>query len=148
MCYSPGCISRNFLMYNEEWEGKEWNLSSGSLTLEFRLHQERCSLSHQYSKALPLSMSKDINSMERWRHICHGIFQVRILEFVAIFFSREPFRPKDSTLISCISCIGRADSVPLGHLESQWKIILVQQNIYWFKFKQKVLGKLLRLFYV
>jgi len=71
-------------------------------------------------------MSKDINSMERWRHICHGIFQVRILEFVAIFFSREPFRPKDSTLISCISCIGRADSVPLGHLESQWKIIKVQ----------------------
>ena len=33
----------------------------------------------------------------------HGIFQVRILERVAISFSRWPSRPRDLT---CVSCIG------------------------------------------
>ena len=35
----------------------------------------------------------------------HGIFQARILEWVAIFSSRGSSRPRDQTLISCISCI-------------------------------------------
>ena len=30
-----------------------------------------------------------------------GIFQVRILEWVAISFSRRPFQPKDQTQVSC-----------------------------------------------
>ena len=34
----------------------------------------------------------------------HGIFQARILEWVAISFSRGSSRPKDRT---CVSCIGR-----------------------------------------
>ena len=37
----------------------------------------------------------------------HGIFQARILKQVAISFSRGSSRPRDRTLISCISCIGR-----------------------------------------
>ena len=37
----------------------------------------------------------------------HGIFQTRILEWVAIFFSRESSQPMDWTHISCIFCIGR-----------------------------------------
>ena len=36
-----------------------------------------------------------------------GIFQARILEQVAISFSRGSSRPKDWTHISCVSCIGR-----------------------------------------
>ena len=36
-----------------------------------------------------------------------GFSQARILEQVAIFYSRGSFRPKDWTLVSCISCIGR-----------------------------------------
>ena len=40
----------------------------------------------------------------------HGIFLARILEWVGISFSRGSFQPKDSTLISCVSCI--ADSLP------------------------------------
>ena len=37
----------------------------------------------------------------------HGIFQARILEWVAISFSRGPSQPRDGTRVSCISCIGR-----------------------------------------
>ena len=37
----------------------------------------------------------------------HGIFQARILEWVAISFSRGPSWPRDRTRVSCISCIGR-----------------------------------------
>ena len=35
------------------------------------------------------------------------IFQARILEQVAISFSSGSSQPRDGTLISCISCIGR-----------------------------------------
>ena len=37
----------------------------------------------------------------------HGIFQTRILEWVAISFSRGSSRPRYRTCISCDSCIGR-----------------------------------------
>ena len=37
----------------------------------------------------------------------HGIFQARILEWVAISFSRGFSQPRDQTFISCVSCIGR-----------------------------------------
>ena len=33
----------------------------------------------------------------------HGILQAKILEWVAIIFSRESSRPRDRTLVSCIS---------------------------------------------
>ena len=36
-----------------------------------------------------------------------GIFQAKILEWVAIFFSRRSSRPRDQTRVSYISCIGR-----------------------------------------
>ena len=36
-----------------------------------------------------------------------GIFQARILECVAISFSRGSSWPRDGTHISCVSCIGR-----------------------------------------
>ena len=35
----------------------------------------------------------------------HGIFYVKILEWVAIPFSRDSFWPRDQTWVSCISCI-------------------------------------------
>ena len=37
----------------------------------------------------------------------YGIFQARILEWVAIFYSRGSSQPRDHTCISSISCIGR-----------------------------------------
>ena len=35
----------------------------------------------------------------------HGIFQARVLEWIAISFSRESSRPRDKTQVSCI--VGR-----------------------------------------
>ena len=37
----------------------------------------------------------------------HGIFQARILEWVAIYYSRRSSLPKSWILVSCISCTGR-----------------------------------------
>ena len=37
----------------------------------------------------------------------HGIFQARVLERVAVSFSRGPFQPWDRTCVSCVSCVGR-----------------------------------------
>ena len=37
----------------------------------------------------------------------YGIFRTRILEWVAISYSRGSCRPRDWTHISCISCVGR-----------------------------------------
>ena len=44
----------------------------------------------------------------------HGIFQTRILEWIAISSSRGPSRPKDQARVSCISCIGRRILYPLS----------------------------------
>ena len=45
----------------------------------------------------------------------HGIFQARILEWVAIYFSRGSSWPKDETCISCASCIGGEYFTSLSH---------------------------------
>ena len=37
----------------------------------------------------------------------HGILQARILEWVAISFSRASSQPRDRTCVSCISCFGK-----------------------------------------
>ena len=37
----------------------------------------------------------------------YGIFQARVLEWVAISYSRGSSRPRDWTRISCVSCAGR-----------------------------------------
>ena len=44
----------------------------------------------------------------------HGIFHARILEWVAVSFSRESCQPRDRMCISCVSCVGRRmDSLSL-----------------------------------
>ena len=45
----------------------------------------------------------------------HGILQARILEWVAISFSREPSQPRDQT---CVCLHWQADSLPLSHWEA------------------------------
>ena len=47
----------------------------------------------------------------------HGIFQARILEWVAISFSRGSFQAGDWTHVSRISCIGRQVIYHWCHLE-------------------------------
>ena len=46
----------------------------------------------------------------------HEISQARILEWVAISFSSGSSWPRDQTLVSYISCIGKIDSLLLCHL--------------------------------
>ena len=59
----------------------------------------------------------------------HGIFQTRILEWVAISSSRGSSRPKDRTLVSSVSCIGRQVLNQLHHLGNPWyKCILAYQE--------------------
>ena len=48
----------------------------------------------------------------------HGIFQARMLEYIAISSSRGSSWLRDRTLISCISCIGRSLLYQLRHLGS------------------------------
>ena len=48
----------------------------------------------------------------------HGISQARILDWVAISFSRETSWLRGQTHVSCISCIGRWILLPLCHLGS------------------------------
>ena len=44
----------------------------------------------------------------------HGILQARILEWVAISFSRGSSRPRDRTHVSCVFCTGRRVPYHLG----------------------------------
>ena len=46
----------------------------------------------------------------------HGVFQARILEWVATYSSRGPFQPKDQSHISCGFCIAGEffSAEPLG----------------------------------
>ena len=48
----------------------------------------------------------------------HGVFQARILEWIAISSSRGSSHPNDQTVISCVSCIGRQILLPLSYLGS------------------------------
>ena len=48
----------------------------------------------------------------------HGTSQARIMEWVAISFSRGSSRPRDPTNVSCVSYIGRQILYPLNHLGS------------------------------
>ena len=57
----------------------------------------------------------------------HGIFQARILECVAISFSRGSSRSRDQTCVSLHFLLWKVDSLPLSfprwiqcHLESPW----------------------------
>ena len=48
----------------------------------------------------------------------HGPFQARMLEWVAISFSRGPTRPRDQTRVSWVSCVGRRVLYCWCHLRS------------------------------
>ena len=58
------------------------------------------SLSHVWLFATPMDCSPPGSSV-------HGIFQARVLEWVAISFSRRSSGSRDQTRVSWVSCIGR-----------------------------------------
>ena len=80
-----------------------------------------------------------------------GIFQARILEWVAISSSRGSSQPRDQTWVSCVSCIG-SWILPLSHLQDYMWYLLVNWwvsvvSTFWFLeiallwiFAQELLG--------
>ena len=64
----------------------------------------------------------------------HGIFQAKILEWVAIFYSRGFSWPRDWTCVSCISCVSWIGRQILYHCDT-WEAFLkhnacLQMQIY------------------
>ena len=61
----------------------------------------------------------------------HGILQSRILEWVAISFSRGSSQPRDWTSISYVSCIGRGVLYCYHHLGNPWRILSMVLTSMW-----------------
>ena len=105
-----------------------------SLVLEVRSHmpwgnwacmqQPRPSIAKNY-KIKYLSISMRAKSLQLYPTLCnlmedsppgfsiHGILQARILEWVAVPFSRGSSRPGDRTWVCNVSCIWQVGSLPL-----------------------------------
>ena len=48
----------------------------------------------------------------------HGVLQARVLEWVAISFSRGSSQSRDQSRVCCNSCLGRRIVLPLSHMGS------------------------------
>ena len=57
------------------------------------------------------------------RFAVHGILQARILEWVAVPFSRESYQPRDQTHIFHISCLGGWVLYHLNYLGSPYRAL-------------------------
>ena len=53
----------------------------------------------------------------------YGIFQAKILEWIAISFSSRSSQSRDPTCVSCVCCIWQADSLPLVR-QAPWEYSL------------------------
>ena len=61
-----------------------------------------------------------------------GILQARILEWVAMPFSRGSSQPRDQTWVSGVSCVGRRGSLPLAPPGKPWcgyPVLLLAQRM-------------------
>ena len=90
-----------FLPFLRKLEYKEKWSYSGSLLVSVTLASDLCMyVCSVLTLCDPMDCSLPGSSV-------HGIFQARILEWVAIFSSRGSSQPKDQTRPSCSSCTGR-----------------------------------------
>ena len=64
----------------------------------------------------------------------HGIFEAKLLEWVAISCSRGSSWPRDQTHISCISCIGRRILYHQATLEAQFSCTYTHYFSYSFHY--------------
>ena len=100
LVYSHGMASG---LTDKEWSKRaKWKLVKLFLWPSIRSHSSLCAKSLQLCPTLcdPMDCSLPGASV-------HGILQARILEWVAMPFSRESSWPGDQTCVSYISCIGR-----------------------------------------
>ena len=79
------------------------NACSSSTSVGF-LYQLRVLMLSHFSHVLLFATPTDCSPPDS---SVHGIFQARILEWVAIPFSRGSSWPKDQICVSYVSCIGR-----------------------------------------
>ena len=77
------------------------------------------------------SMLYDLMDCSRPDSSVHGIFWARILEQVAISYSRVSSRPRDPTHISCVSCFGRQILLLLSHLWSSYLVHILEGKKSW-----------------
>ena len=106
---SPNCeiMKLCVLLYLTELQQEYGENPSSVVTLSFMFTTAcvcayMCVCAHMQSVQLwdPMDCSLPGSSV-------HEIFKARILEWVAISFSRGSFQPRRGTHLSCVSCIGR-----------------------------------------
>ena len=87
-------------------EKKPHNKGSKKLSIHLFIHSanSKCAVCMHAQLCLTLCDPMDCNLPDS---SVHGIFLTRILEWVVISFSRGSSQPKDWTLFSWVSCIGR-----------------------------------------
>ena len=88
------CVIRTFKIYSP----RNFQITIQYVTSH---HAEHCGC--LYESCLTLQP----HGLQPTRLLCPWDFQSRILELVMISYSRGSSQPKNQTLISCISCIGR-----------------------------------------
>ena len=89
-----------------------------------------------------VSNSLQPHGLQPARLLFHGVFQARILEWVAISSSRGSSWPRDQTRVSSVSCIGRQILVHWATWEAQIIGLLVLKvefkSLFLFKFLKKL----------
>ena len=75
-------------------------------------------------------LSHSVRSDSLWPHglysppssTVHGIFQAKILQWVAISYSRGPSQSRDWICVSCVSCTGRQILYQCATWEAHWLV--------------------------
>ena len=96
-----GLLHCRRILYQLSYQGSPWGWGAHSDFSITRWHpwgsEHSCMLSHNWRFATPWTVCSLPGSL------VHGIFQTRILEWVAISFSRWSSQPRDWTRVSCIA---------------------------------------------
>ena len=90
-------------------------MTSPYFLLQFAHKEHWCSAQSCLTLCDPMDYSLPGSSV-------HGIFQARILEWVAISYARASSRPRDQTRDSCVSCINRRILYQGATWEAQGKV--------------------------
>jgi len=86
------------LQGKEGWEGEKERSDRLSVSLPPTLYRESESEVAQSCPTLCDHMDCSLSGSS-----VHGIFQARVLEWIAVSFSRESYRPRNQTGVSCIA---------------------------------------------
>ena len=113
-------VFQNLLFFSIKWSDKRTEkydlICLTFLGLDILKYPEFNSTTQQvYGHAQLCSTLRDSTDCNLPGSSVHGIFQARILELVAISFSRGSSRPRDPIPVFCVSCTGRQVLYQLNH---------------------------------